>query len=190
MASRCFRIAALAIGLAASAAAADDLPVNLQVQLLSKMSTYVSNFAPAEATVVKILVVYPGGPKDPPTRGAQALSGAITQTGQMGRYTAEPKLVAFGDQKKFQATLAAEKPQVIYLAPEFDEKTTLELVEATLTQSAITIYGNSEHVKLGVVLGFSLVEARPRVLINLKTAQKQNIVFLNGLVSHSVVVDR
>jgi hypothetical protein len=45
-------------------------------------------------------------------------------------------------------------------------------------------------VKQGVVLGFSLVESRPRVLINLKQAQKQNIVFLGGLVSHSVVVDR
>lgn len=188
MGASVLKIAVFAIILLGTGAGADELPVNLQVQLLSKMSTYVSGFAPADATSVKILVVYPGGPKDPPSRGAQALMASITQTGQIGRFTAEPKLIAFVEGKKFQGTVAAEKAQVIYLAPELDEKSTQEIVDAA--GPVITISGNADHVKLGVVLGFSLVEARPRVLINLKTAQKQNIVFLNGLVSHSVVVDR
>ncbi len=178
-----------AISLWAWPAVADELPVPLQVQLLSKMSTYVSNFAPADATAVKVLVVHPAA-KEGPSRGAQALVSALTQAGKLGQYTAEPMLVGFTDLKKFQATLAAEKPQVIYLAPELDPKATAEIVEAASTSTVLTISGVSDHVKLGVVLGFSLVEARPRVLVNLKTAQKQNIVFLAGLVSHSVVVDR
>lgn len=175
--------------LLASTARADELPVAIQVQLLSKMSTYVSNFAPADATAVKILVVYPGT-KDAPPRGAQAVATALTQAGKLGRYTAQPMLVPFIDGKKLQATLAAEKPQVIYVAPELDEKSTAELVEAVTGTAVLTISGVAEHVRIGVVLGFSLVESRPRVLINLKQSQKQNIVFLSGLVKHSVVVDR
>ena len=179
----------VAVALWASAAHADELPVNVQVQLLSKMSTYVSTFAPEGATAVKILVVYPGS-KDAPSRGAQAISTALTQGATLGRYAAQPKLVPSSDPKKFRATLDFEKPQVIYLAPELDEKTTTDIVEAASASTVLTISGVAEHVRLGVVLGFSLVESRPRVLINLKQSQKQNIVFLSGLVSHSVVVDR
>ena len=173
--------------LLASAAFADELPVSVQVNLLSKLSTYVSGFAPAGASEVKILVLHPG--KDP-SRGAQALSSALTQAGKLGQYTAAPKLVAFVDGKTLEAAVAAEKPQVIYLAPELDEKATTEIVSAVGKTTVLTLSGVEAHVKLGVVLGFSMVEARPRVLINLKQAQKQNIVFLSGLVSHSVVVDR
>lgn len=172
----------------ATVAAADDLPVNLQVQLLSKMSTYVSNFAPKGASSVKVYVVHPGT-KDAPSRGAQALNGALGTTGKLGAYTAEVVLVPWENGKKLEAAIAADKPQVVYLAPELDAKATGELVEAVSSSSALMISGVADHVKQGAVLGFSLVEARPRVLINLKQARRQNIVFLSGLVSHSVVVD-
>lgn len=172
--------------LSASAARADELPVSVQVNLLSKLSTYVSGFAPAGASAVKILVLYPG---KEPSRGAQALSSAFTQSGKVGAYTALPKLVAYVDGKTLEAAVAAELPQVIYLAPEIDEKAATEIVAALSKTTVLTLSGLEAHVKLGVVLGFSMVEARPRVLINLKQAQKQNIVFLSGLVSHSVVVD-
>jgi hypothetical protein len=185
---RALRLMAVVLAVSsASAAFADELPVGVQVNLLSKLSTYVSGFAPAGSTEVKIWVLYPG--KDP-SRGAQALASAFTQAGKLGQYTAAPTLVAFVDAKTLEAAVAAEKPRVIYLAPEIDEKVALEIVSAVGKSTALTLSGVEAHVKLGVVLGFSLVEARPRVLINLKQALKQNIVFLSGLVSHSVVVDR
>lgn len=182
------RLAATCALLCATAAAADELPVSLQVQLLSKMSTYVSNFAPKGATTVKVFVVHPGS-KDAPSRGAQALSGALGTTTKLGPYAAEVVLVPYVDGKKLEAAVTADKPQVVYLAPELDAKATGEIVEAVSSGTTLTISGVADHVKLGAVLGFSLVEARPRVLINLKQARRQNIVFLSGLVSHSVVVD-
>lgn len=189
MRSARFPAALVAVMVLATAAHAEELPVNLQVQLLSKMSTYVSNFGLPGAPAVKILVVYPAT-KTEPSRGAQALSTALIQAGKLGQYVTEPKLVPAVDAAKFQAVLAAEKPQVIYLAPELDEKATAQIIEAAGGGTALTVSGVADHVKLGVVLGFSLVESRPRVLINLKQAQKQKIVFLSGLVKHSVVVDR
>ena len=56
--------------------------------------------------------------------------------------------------------------------------------------TAVTVSGVSEHVRLGVVLGFSLVEAHPKVLVNLKQAHKQNIEFHNGFLRHADIVDR
>ena len=173
----------------AATAQADELPVSLQVQLLSKMSTYVSNFGSGPDSPVKIFVVYPNLGTGP-SRGAQALSTALTQAGKIGLHPAEPKLVPASDAKAFVALITAEKPQVIYIAPELDEKATAEIIEAASSGKTLTISGVADHVKQGVVLGFALVESRPRVLINLKQAQKQEIVFLSGLVKHSVVVDR
>ena len=77
-----------------------------------------------------------------------------------------------------------------YLAPELDEQSVDGIVDALGKMPAVSITGVSDNVKRGVILGFSLVEARPRVFLNLKQAAKQNVAFHGGLVSHSVVVDR
>jgi hypothetical protein len=187
MGARTFKAALLGMVLVASAAHADELPVGLQVQLLSKLSTYVAEFGAGSAEV-KILVVHPSA-KDP-SRGAQALSAALSQAGKLGKHAIQAKLVPAADARSFQTVLTAEKPQVVYLAPELDEKATREIIDAVTGTKVLTLSGVEAHVRQGVVLGFSMVEARPRVLINLKQAQKQNIVFLSGLVSHSLVVDR
>ncbi len=179
-------IAAVLLGAAGSAA--DELPVALQAQLLSKMSTYIVNFAAGETDAAKVMIVYPG-PGDSPSRGAQALSAAIEKIEKIGALKVAPKLVPY-DPKKFAGVLAAEKPHLVYLAPELDERSVDGIVDALGKVPAVSVTGVSDHVKRGVILGFSLVEARPRVFLNLKQAAKQNVAFHGGLVSHSVVVDR
>ena len=171
----------------AQVARAEELPVLLQIQLLSKMSTYLETLV-TDGSTVKVLVVFPG-PADSPTRGAQDLLSALSQVSQFGSLKVQAKAVPF-DGKKFQALLDVERPGILYLAPEVDVKVTAAVIEACAERPTVTISGNADSVKLGVVLGFSLVEARPRVLINLKQAGRQKITFRPGLVSHSVVVDR
>ena len=181
---------ALALGLLAPLAArGDELPVTLQVQLLSKMPTYIDSLGSVGGATIKVLVVYPG-PAETPSRGAAALVSAIAQVGQFGTAKAEPKPVPFLGEKKLQAVLGAEKPQVLYLAPEIDASAAAAIVQACAGSTTLTVTGNGDLVKLGVVLGFSLVEARPRVLVNLKQATAQNLVLRSGLLSHAVIVDR
>jgi hypothetical protein len=174
----------------AFAAAAEELPVALQAQLLSKMTTYVKALTPQGATAVNVWVVYPG-PGEAPTRAAQALTSALTELGQMGTLKAQPKALAFADPKQFAAALAAEKPQVLFLTPEHNEKNVSALVEAAkAVPGVVTVTGQSDHVKLGVVLGFSAVEGRPRVLVNLKQAKAQGVEFHNGLLRYAVIVEQ
>ncbi|MHB8876183.1 MAG: YfiR family protein [Myxococcaceae bacterium] len=181
-------MALLGTALLASGASADELPVALQVQLLSKMSTYIIGFGAGESSAVKVLVVHPGS-AEAPSRGSQALVGAIGQMGQFGSLKVEAKLAPLTDVKTLQAQLASEKPQVVYLAPELSEKNVATIIEALGSSTAVTISGVTEHVKAGVVLGFSLFEARPRVFVNLGKARKQNIQFHNGLLRYAIVVE-
>lgn len=181
--------ALLTVTLLATSARAEDLPVNLQIQLLSKMATSIPNLTPVGTDPIKILVVYPGK-ADAPSRGAQGLQNTIKQVGKFGAYDTRTTLVAFVDANQLRSVQAAEKAQLIYLAPEFDEKGVLGVVEAFSDTRAVTVASASDHAKLGIVLGFSLVEARPRVLVNLKQANKQKIEFRNKLLTFAVIVDR
>lgn len=171
------------------AASAEELPVALQAQLLSKMTTYIGTLAPGDGATIKVLVVS-AAPPDAPSRGAQAIAAAIGQVGKLGAYKVETKLVTFASAKKLQASVTDEKPQIVYLAPEIDEKGAQAVVEAVGTAPVVTISGVSDHVKQGVVLGFSMEEARPRVLVHLKQARKQSIEFRNGLLAHAVIVEK
>lgn len=180
-------LAATAATLLANAAYADELPVTIQVQLLSKMATYVADCTPGDSGALKVLVVHPGAQ---PSRSAQAIAGAIAQAGQFGSYKVSSGFVPLADAPKLKAVFAKEKPQFIFVAPEFDERSIAAIVDAAGASTAVTVTGAPDHVKQGVVLGFSMVEARPRVLVNLKQANKQGISFHNGLLRYAVIVDK
>ncbi len=183
-----FRGLLLAASLAATAAHADELPVALQIQLLSNMTTYIANMRPPDGSPVKVVVVQ--APAGTPTRSAQSLFNALQQAGKLGGFKVEPRLLPFADAKALAAALAAEKAQVVYLTSELNEKAAAGVVEALGTSGTVSVSSVADHVRLGVVLGFSLVEARPRILVNLKQAAKQAIKFDSGLLRHAVIVDR
>lgn len=173
---------------AAPAAWADELPVSIQAKLLSTMPTYVVDLAPQGAAKFKVLIVHPGT-EAAPSRGAEAIAGAVGQV-KIGALEPQVVFVPFGNAQKFQAALAAHAPNAVYLAPELDAASATAVADACGGAKKVTFSGVDAHVKAGVILGFSLVEARPRVLVNLKQATKQGVAFQRGLLSHSVVVDR
>src|SRR5262249_8706244 len=154
------------------------------VQLLSKMPTYVKTLSATEGAPLKVLVVHPGAE---PTRGAIAVVNAVQQLGKFGTVKVEAKAASFGDAKTFAKTMADEKPQIVYLAPELPAKDVADIVTADLGVT-LTVSGQADHIRQGVVLGFSLVEAKPKVLVNLKHANAQGIAFTNGLMQYAVVV--
>lgn len=173
-----------AVMLVAVAARADELPVSLQAQLLQKAATYITSLAPGDSGAVKVLVLHPGAS---PTRWSEGLAGALNQLGQLGKFKGEAKVVPVSGLK---SALAAEKPQVIWVPPELDEKGVSAVLEAVGTSNIVTVSVVSAHVKQGVILGFDLLEAKPRILVHLKQARAQSVVFLSGLLTHSVIVER
>lgn len=173
--------------LGSATASAEELPVGLQTQLLSKMTTSIPNLIPKEPGPIKILVVHPGTAVSP-TRGAQALLHAINQVGKFGNHATSVTLVPFVDSAQFKTAFDAQQPQLVYLAPEFES--VAGIVDVCSASTAVTASASSDHAKQGIVLAFSLVEARPRVLVNLKQANKQRVEFRNKLLTFAVIVDR
>ncbi|MBL8955170.1 MAG: DUF4154 domain-containing protein [Myxococcaceae bacterium] len=176
---------------AAQAAESEELPTELQAQLLSKMTTYVKGLAPAGATSLKVLVVYPGAADSPPTRAATAMVDALSKLGQMGTYKVDVKPQVFTDERALQAALATEKPQVVYVTGEHTTKSLGFVVAAVKSVGGVvSVSGTPSHVEQGVVLGFGAAEGRPRVLVNLKQAREQGVSFHNGLLRYAVIVEQ
>ena len=168
----------------ALAAHAEDLPLPLQVQLLQKTSSYITSLQPGASGKVKVLVVHAGAS---PTRTTDTLASSINQLGQLGKHPAEAKVVAL---EGLKATLDAEKPQMIWVAPDTDEKGVESVLQAVGSANIVTVSAAAAHIKQGVILGFDLVEAKPRILVHLKQARTQSVVFLSGLLTHSVIVEK
>lgn len=168
----------------ALAARADELPLPMQVQLLQKTSAYITSLVPGESGKVKVLVVHPG---DKAPRFAEQLVESLNKLGQLGKHPAEAKPVPLAGVK---AALGVEKPQMLFLSPDLDEKGVASVLEACGTASIVTVSPTQAHVKQGVILGFDLQEAKPRILVHLKQARAQSVVFLSGLLTHSVIVER
>ncbi|MFL5319297.1 MAG: YfiR/HmsC family protein [Myxococcaceae bacterium] len=186
MRAHLLRVLVVAVALTAGFARADEVPVNLQIQLLSKMTTAIPAMQPAEGSKIKVLVITPGSVSSP-SRGAQALITAIKQVAKFGAFDADAQLVSVGDVK---SALAVEKARVVYLAPELDEKSVSSVLDATSGSSVLTVCGTREQVKLGIILGFELAEARPVVLVNLKQARKENLDFKNQFLTHTTIVEK
>jgi hypothetical protein len=178
------QVTACALALASTGASADELPVSLQAQLLQKTATYVTSLQPGESGTVKVLVLFTGAT---PSHATEALVASLNQDGQVGKYKAEAKLVPISSLK---ASLAAEKPQVLWVPADLDEKAVDQVIEACGQSPIVTVSSVAAHVKRGIILGFDAVEAKPRILVHLKQARAQNVVFLSGLLTHSVIVER
>lgn len=181
-----FRGAArVALVLMASATArADEMPVSLQAQLLQKTVTYITSLTPGPDGAVKVLVLFTG-----PTaaRGSEGMATALNQLGQLGKYKAVAKLAPAASVK---VAIELEKPQLIWVPPELDEKGVDQVLAACGQRPIVTVSGNAAQVKQGIILGFDVVEAKPRILVHLKQARVQNVVFISGLLTHSVIVER
>lgn len=177
-------LAASAVLLWSLAARGEELPLPLQVQLLQKTAAYVTSLQPGETGKVKVLLVHPGAA---PSRAVETLASAINSAGQLGKFPAEAKVVALGGLKD---AVASEKPQVLWLAPELDDKAVGAVIDASGGASILTVSTNAAHVRQGVMLGFELVEAKPRILVHLKQSRAQNVVFLSGLLTHSTIVEK
>src|SRR5262249_52780572 len=159
-----------------------ELPVPLQVQLMQKTASYITSLQPGDSGKVKVLVVYPG---EKASRASDTLANAINQSGQLGKHPVEAKVVGL---QALKGAIGSEKPQMIWVTPDTDEKGVATVLEAVGASNIVTVSAAAAHVKLGVILGFDLVEAKPRILVHLKQARAQNVVFLSGLLTHSVIV--
>jgi hypothetical protein len=151
------------------------VPPGTQAELLAKLAGFDRNFAArAGSKAVILLVAMPGNSES--TRAALEMKAALGRQERVGDLPHEEHIVTHSSTEALVETVRARRAAIVYFGPGF-EKQIPALSSAFASVNVLTVGANPAYVPAGVVLGFDLVSGRPKLLVHVLQARKQQVSF-------------
>ncbi len=173
---RALGLAALALTFSSLAGASSvQVPFSVQADLIAKIASFDRNFAARAGARALVLVMQM--PNDAESAAAALeLKSALSHLPTVGDRPHEEQIVTYGGAAAFAEMVKARKPSIIYFGPGFGKELTA-IKNSCSNVNLLTVGATPEYVESGIVLGFDLVSGRPKLLINLGQARKQQVDF-------------
>ena len=149
------------------------VPLDLQVELLRKVVRFERGFVERAGGQVTILLVVRGGDPNSERAGAQ-LARAFENAKEIAGKPIKVVRQGWSSAASLKKAVAAANAQLVYLTPGFEAEAG-NIAGALAGVAAITVSTDGEQVDHGIVLGFELVSARPKIALNLGQAKKQSL---------------
>jgi hypothetical protein len=159
----------------AESSADSGVPLALQVRLLARLGPYDRNFKSRAGAVANILVVSRKGDADAAFEKA-SLIRAFSDVRDIGGVPIHVSEAELTDVDALVKRCRTDRIAVLYLTVGLEGELP-RLATALATSSILTVGTTARHAENGAVLGFSLEEARPRLIINLARARAQQVEF-------------
>ncbi len=155
----------------------DDLrvPVRLQAELLAKVAAYDTRFAERARGKALVLVVELAGDADS-ERFAASIRAELGKQARIGGAEHMEEVVQFSSPAELSGLCRERKPAIVYLAPGLSSQVPA-LAEGLAGADLISVSALPGDVASGVVLGFEVVSGKPKLLVNLRQARRQNVAF-------------
>ncbi|HEX8791538.1 MAG TPA: YfiR family protein [Polyangiaceae bacterium] len=166
-----------ALVLVARDAAAEDVPVpvGLQAELLAKVAAYDRNLPERAGERVRVFLVQKPG-NDDSARAIVQMTGALGQIGSIGGLPHDDIVVAWGGAAALAQAVKTQRAAIVYFTPGFSGDA--DAIRAAFAGvDVLTVGAVPDYVPRGIVLGFDIVEGKPKLLVNLSQAAKQNVAF-------------
>jgi hypothetical protein len=149
------------------------VPVGLEVQLLAKVASYDKHMAERAGDRLHIPILTKAGNPD----SVRAAAQMQTELGGMGPIDgrAHDEIVfPYGGGKGLAEACRSKRAAIVLVTPGFadDVGTIRQALDGVDVLSASAI---ADYVPKGVVLGFDLVEGKPKLLVNLSQAKRQKV---------------
>ncbi len=176
-----------AVLLWARGARAGAPPVKLQAQLLLKAAKYDRRLAARAGTVVRVLSVVR---KDSAQsrESAAVFRRELLAQGRIGELPIEVEDLDADAIDDLAGRVQSEHVSIVFLSDELLSKVR-DLATSLRGISVLTVAVAPEYVAEGAVLGFDLVEGRPKILVNLKQAEAQDVAFAAAFLKLAEVVE-
>jgi YfiR/HmsC-like len=162
---------------ATSLAHADGIqvPFSVQAGLIAKVANFDRNFAArAGGKALVLVMVMPGDAES--AGAAQELKSSLSRVPTVGDLPHEEQIVNYTGAAALADMVRARKAAIVYVGPGFGKE--LSAIRNALSKvSVLTVGSMPDYVSSGIVLGFDLVSGRPKLLVNLEQARKQNVDF-------------
>jgi hypothetical protein len=155
---------------------ADDvlLPVPLQVELLVKVAGYDRNMAARAGDRIRVVILTKAG-NDESTRVAALAEKALAEKDTIAGLPHERAVVSFSGAPALAQLCRARRIGIVYLTPGFTDAEVAAMAASLDGVDVFTAASVADYVPKGVVLGFDLVSGKPKLLVHLGQAKKQNV---------------
>lgn len=177
---------ALLLSLAASPERDEPVvPAELQVELLARVLRYDRSFAKPTPERVKVLIVH--RESAPSEQFARQLSTALRAAPVVGGVPHDDVLLRFTDVARLLEEVERTGARVVVFAPGFAPESKA-IATGLEGRQLITISATPRGVHEGLVLGFDLVDGKPRMLFNLTSARRHQSDFRAEVIKLMTVV--
>jgi YfiR/HmsC-like len=158
-----------------ASAEAVQLPYNVQAGLLSKVAGFDRGFAArAGGQAVILLASMPGDAES--NRAAVEMKNALEGVPKVGELPHVDEIVSFTNATALAELARTKRAAIVYFGPGFAKQVT-PIREAFSSMNVLTVAAVPEYVPGGIVLGFDLISGRPKILIHIAQARRQQVAF-------------
>jgi hypothetical protein len=163
------------------------VPVPLQAELLAKVASYDRNFARRAHDKAKILLV---ARRDDPdsTRFVAQMRSALGALDTVGGVAHEETTTTYDDAASLAKACREGGVAVVYFGPGLSAQA--DAIAAALDGvDVLSVAATADLVPHGIVLGFDLVSGKPKLLVHLGQARKQNVALKSDVLKLAKVFE-
>jgi hypothetical protein len=181
--------AALCIALLSSSGRGEEVavPVALQAELVAKVAAYDRNLAARAGDRVHVLIVVKAK-DDGGASFAKSMQSALGGVDKIGGLPHDEATTTFAGAAALAEACKAKHVAIVYLAPGLGDE--VPAIRAALDGvNVLSVAAVASEVKRGIVLGFDLVSGKPKIVVHLGQARRQDVAFKAELLKLARVVE-
>lgn len=151
------------------------VPSSTQAALLGKVASFDRNFAARAGQRAVVLVVKTASDKES-AHDATSIAAALAEVPSIGNVPLEVTVVTYKNAPALAELVRTKRAAIVYFGSGFSAE--IPAIRDAFAQVSVLTFGAvPEDVPRGVVLGVDLISGRPKLLVNLAQAQKQQVAF-------------
>jgi uncharacterized protein DUF4154 len=155
------------------------VPPRLQAELLAKVAAYDTKFLQRARGRALVLIV--SAPKLADSeRFAAQIRAELAKQPRIGGVEHMEDSIRFSTAAELARLCRERRPALVYLAPGLSEAVA-DIARELGGLDLLSVSALPSDVPSGVVLGFEVVSGRPKLLVNLPQARRQNVAFMPEL---------
>lgn len=167
------------------ARAADELPAPLLVRLIHKTITFDKNFPARSQQRPRILVVHRAN-DDGAIGRARVLAHDLAEPNEFGR-TFPVELMSYSGRDALLAALRERSASTIVFVGGLEAEMP-SIATALVAKDTLTFGTNGTLAERGAVVGFDVVAGKPKLVVNVTSAQAQNVAFRAELLNLARII--
>ena len=182
--------AALAIGVAFwvrdGATQALEVPVRLQAELLSKVAAYDRSFVGRARGRALVFIVVKSNDAESARVGEQILS-ELRVLQQLGGLPHSEEIVRYTSPQALAQLCKTRLPAIVYLSTSLSDQVE-PIADALDGLSILSVAVSASYVPKRAVLGFDNESGKPKLVVHLEQARRQQVAFRSALLQLARVI--